>query len=65
METFGTRTELINMLARTHNRLLDEGYALWSTTGEQGDAQRVSTYKWVRTAEATAMIHVSVVNVER
>lgn len=61
MERFRTREELVNMLARTHNRLLDEGFALWESH-EEVDNQRASTYKWVRTDERKPYIFVSVLN---
>ncbi len=61
MEAFRTRTELVNMLARTNNRLLDEGYALWESH-EEVDSQRASSYRWVRTAENKPYVHVSVLH---
>ena len=60
MNVFRARADLVNMLARTHNGLLDRGYALYAT--QEVDGQRSSTYKWVRTAERMPRIHVSVLN---
>lgn len=58
MQVFKQRIAFTAMLARTHNGLLDRGYALHRTTEEGG--QRATTYKWVQTAEALPRIHVTV-----
>ncbi len=43
------REELKNLLARTHNAMLDTGYALFNQS-ENGN-QRALTYRWVKSVD--------------
>jgi hypothetical protein len=60
-QQFESRDALLQMMRRTHNRLLDNGYAV-SRPQEKG-AQRVVTYRYVKSHKKEMKdVHVVVID---